>query len=70
MNKQRISRVCGLVAILMAVLFVPAVIVDWFRYNTTLNSAPFYVVVIVDAITFLLPAAICFALHLILKPKH
>ena len=70
MTRQKISRVCGWVALIMAVLFVPAVIVDWFRYNSTLNSAPFYLVIIVDAITYLLPAAISFALHLILKPKY
>lgn len=70
MNKQNISRVCRWVAIIMAALFVPTVIVDWVRYNATLNSAPFYLVVIVDAITFLLPAAIFFAIHLILKSKH
>lgn len=70
MDKQKISRICGWVAVIMAALFVPTVIVDWIRYNTTLNSAPFYVVVLVDAITLLLPAAIFFAIHLILKPKH
>ncbi len=70
MDKQKVSRVCGWVAIIMAALFVPAVITDWVRYNATLNSAPFYIWIIVDAVTFLLPAAISFAFHLILKPKY
>ena len=70
MDKQKISRICGWVAIIMAVLFVPAVIVDWIRYNTSLNSAPFYIWIIVDAAAFFLPAAISFAAHLYFKTTH
>ena len=58
MDKQKISRVCGWVAIIMAALFVPAVITDWIRYNATLNSAPFRYWVLVNAVYFLLPAGV------------
>ena len=32
--------------------------IDWYQYNTTLNSAPFWLWVWVDALLWLVPAAL------------
>ena len=36
----------------------------WFRYSEVLNSAPFSVTVLVDVVSFGVPAAVCFLIGL------
>jgi hypothetical protein len=43
--------------------------VDWYQYNTTLNSAPFWLWVLTDALFWLIPAAIAFLAGFIAKKK-
>lgn len=45
------------------------IICDWLAYNSTLNSAPFYVMVVSRLLLFLIPAAICLIVSKILKKK-
>ena len=70
MNKQKLSRICGWIAIILVILFVLNLIRDWYVYNTTLNSAPFSLWIAVDAVILLLPAALCGAAHFWFKPRH
>ena len=58
MNKQKWSFLCYTASALAVVGFGATVVWDWHRYNTTLNSAPFRVFVLVDAICFLMPALV------------
>ncbi len=44
--------------------------IDYSRYNCTLNSAPFYIWIVVNAIYFLLPAVIAFIIAVALKKKQ
>ena len=43
---------------LMVLGFCIAVAVGWYQYNTTLNSAPFWVWILTDAMIWLIPALI------------
>ena len=54
---------------LMVLGFCIHVGVDWFQYSTTLNSAPFWVWIAVDALFWLIPAALAFAAGLVSKMK-
>ena len=70
MKKENGYRLCNFVSILLVIGFGIKLIKDWVVYNTTLNSAPFYLWVIVDGIALLLPAAILFLIGILLKRKH
>lgn len=69
MNKRKTSRICGWAAIILTVIFVLNLIWDWSVYNTTLNSAPFYIWVLADAVVLLLPALGFLTAHLYFKKK-
>jgi len=49
--------------------FIISTMIDYSRYNRTLNSAPFYIWIVVNAIYFLLPAVIAFIIGVALKKK-
>ena len=54
---------------LMVLGFCVSVIVGWYRYNTTLNSAPFWVWIVSDALIWLLPALIAFVAGFVAKRR-
>ena len=60
MSKKKIIKVCNIVAFILTLSFLLKLVRDWFVYSTTLNSAPFYLWVMVDAAYYLLPAACIF----------
>ena len=45
-------------SVLMVLGFCISVLTGWYKYNTTLNSAPFWVWIVSDAMLWLVPAAI------------
>ena len=45
-------------SVLMVLGFCIAVLIGWCKYNTVLNSAPFWVWILTDAMIWLIPAAI------------
>lgn len=69
MNRRRISTLCLALAAILPVCFAVKVITDRVVYSNTLNSAPFYLWVVVDAVYFLLPAVIALAVGLVLRGK-
>ena len=42
----------------MVLGFCIHLLVDYHKYNTTLNSAPFWIWIVVDALLWLIPAAV------------
>ena len=54
---------------LMVLGFGINVIVDWHQYNSTLNSAPFWVWILSDTLLWLLPAAAAFLAGFVAKRK-
>ena len=51
----------------MVIGFCINLIVDYRTYSTTLNSAPFWVWILVDALLWLIPALLAFAAGLIVS---
>lgn len=52
-------------SVLMVLGFFIHVAVDYYTYCTTLNSAPFWVWILVDAVMWLIPAALAFIAGLV-----
>ena len=65
--KKKILKICNTVAFIFALSFLLKLARDWNVYNTTLNSAPFYVWVLADAVQYLMPAAFVFLIGRIAK---
>ena len=56
-------------ALLLTLGFCVAVVVGWFRYDRVLNSAPFWVWIMTDALLWLLPALTALLAGCIAKKK-
>ncbi len=56
-------------SLLLTLGFIIKVLIDYGVYNSTLNSAPFYLWILVDSIYFLLPALISLLIGWILHRK-
>lgn len=70
MKKENAYKICYFISVLLVVGFVICIIWDWINYNTVLNSAPFYLGVIVNAVLLLIPAGILFLIGRLLKRKY
>ncbi len=69
MNKKSLSIIpFGLSTALVAVFIIKCVI-DYVQYASTLNSAPFYVWIVVNAIYFIIPAIILAVLGIVINKK-
>ena len=54
---------------LMVLGFVIHVLIDYHKYSTSLNSAPFWLWIVIDALIWLLPALIAFVAGFVAKRK-
>ena len=70
MKKKNIQIICNIISALLAIAFVIKTIINYFQYNTLLNSAPFYVWILVNALFLLIPASIVFVIGVIVGRKH
>ena len=50
--KQKVPMICNIVSLILLIVFVIKSIVDYTQYLTSLNSAPFYLWVLVNALFF------------------
>ena len=57
------------ISILCTAVFFAKMPLDYHVYSTTLNSAPFWVTILVNAIYFLVPALIALIIGIVLKRK-
>lgn len=69
MKKLNGAKICYGLSVLLFIGFIINTIIDYARYNSTLNSAPFYLQIIVNAICFIVPAIIVFVVGLVIKKK-
>ena len=70
MKKLNITKMCNVISIILLVCFIVKTIIDYTQYSSTLNSAPFYVWIIANALYFVLPAIIVFIVGIIIKMKN
>ena len=57
---MKIYKICFTARKILLYAFVFSIIRDYIQYDTTLNSAPFYMFILVNAMITLLPAGIMF----------
>lgn len=69
MDKKKIYPLCRIAGFVSLICLVIQLIRDLIVYNTTLNSAPFYLWVVVDCVYFLIPAGIFFGIAAFLKKQ-
>ena len=69
MKKLNVPKLCYGLSILLVISFIVRTITDYLRYNSTINSAPFYLWIIVNAICFIVPAIIALIVGLVIKKK-
>ena len=67
MKKDKLLKICNFVTLIFLLSFLLKVARDWTVYNGTLNSAPFYIWVVADAVQYLMPAAFIFLIGRIVK---
>ena len=60
MKKIQAHKLLYGAAVLMVVGFCVHVAIDYHQYSSTLNSAPFWIWIAVDALIWLLPAILAF----------
>ncbi|MBR7185526.1 MAG: hypothetical protein IKD37_07960 [Clostridia bacterium] len=70
MKKINGVTVCYTLSVLFFLGFIVNTIIDYGRYNSTLNSAPFYLWVVVNILYFIAPAIIAFILGIVIKKKQ
>ena len=67
--KKKVPLICNIVSLAFAVGFVIKSVLDYFKYSSTLNSAPFSVWLLVNALCLITPAIIVFAVGKMVKKK-
>ncbi len=69
MKKENIYKFLYIISALLIIAFVIRLGVDYFKYNTHTNSAPFYVFIIERTFEFIIPSIIVFIVARIAKNK-
>lgn len=70
MKKINLSKICNIISIILVIAFMVKSIVDYFQYSSTLNSAPFYVWVLVNVLCLIVPSIIIFIIGIIFRKKY
>ena len=70
MKKQNIYKIFYIVSVLLVIAFCIQLPVEYYLYDGTYTSAPFYVTIIVRLIEFILPSTVLFIIGKVLKKKY
>ena len=68
--KKKVPMICNIVSVVLVIAFIVKNVVDYSRYTSTLNSAPFYVWILANALYLIIPAIILFAVGAIIKKNQ
>lgn len=69
MKKINGVNLCYTLSILLFLGFIIKTIIDYSHYNSTLNSAPFYIWIIANAICLVVPSIVVLVVGLAIKNK-
>lgn len=69
MKKVNICKILYGISIILLIGFAISLVTDYMQYNSYLNSAPFYVFVLVRVVEFVLPSVIVFIVARVVKRK-
>lgn len=69
---KKINRItmCYALSVVLFLGFIVNTIIDYDRYNSTLNSAPFYIWIFMNMIYFIVPAIIALIVGIFIKKKQ
>ncbi len=70
MKKENIYKFLYIVSIFLIIGFAIRLGVDYFKYNTHSNSAPFYAFIIERIVEFIIPSIIIFIVAKVVKKKY
>ncbi|MBQ6714116.1 MAG: hypothetical protein IJN15_01050 [Clostridia bacterium] len=70
MKGVKFANACNIISIVLLICFVVNTIIDYMRYSSALNSAPFRVWILVNAVYFILPAIIVFIVGAVIRIKN
>lgn len=70
MKKENIYKFLYTVSIFLIIGFTIRLGADYFKYNNTNNSAPFYAFVIERTVEFIVPSIIVFIVGKVVKNKY
>ena len=68
-NDNRV-KICYGLSLILFIVFIIKTVIEYGKYNSILNSAPFYIWVIVNIIYFIVPAIIALIIGLVLSRKQ
>ncbi len=68
-KKINLTKLFNVLGIILVICFFVNTIIDYTRYLNTLNSAPFYVWILVNALFFIVPSIISFIAGDVIKKK-
>ena len=68
--KKKVPMICNIVSAVLVIAFIVKNVVDYSKYTSTLNSAPFYVWILANASYLIIPAIILFAVGAIIKKNQ
>lgn len=70
MKKENIYKFLYAVCIFLIIGFAVRLGVDYFKYDNTNNSAPFYAFITERAVEFIIPSIIVFIVGKVMKKKY
>lgn len=68
--KKKVPMICNIVSVVLVIAFIVKNVVDYSKYTSTLNSAPFYIWILANALYLIIPAIILFAVGAIIKKNQ
>lgn len=70
MNQIKIYKALYVVSVLLIILFFACLGMDYFNYDTSNNSAPFYAFILERGTEFIFPSILVFILGVFFKKKE
>ncbi len=70
MNQTKIYKALYIASVLLIILFFACLGMDYFNYDTSSNSAPFYAFILERGLEFILPSILVFILGVFLRKKR
>ncbi len=70
MEKRNIYKFLYAISVLLIIGFIIRLGIDYFKYDNSSNSAPFYVFIIERTVEFIIPSIIVFIVAKIAKKKY
>ena len=69
MKKHNGATACYGLSLILLIGFIITVLIDYGRYNSSLNSAPFYVWILENAMYYIVPSITSLIIGLIIDKK-